>query len=512
MRVLAFFTLLAGLVITACAAPQAVPAGPVVETSNGLLEGVETGGIHVFKGIPFAAPPTGENRWRAPQPARNWDGVRSAASYGDACLQPPGMSAENGGDVGPVSEDCLYLNVWTPDLAPEEKRPVLVWIHGGAYVFGGGSVAGYSGERLADQGLVVVNLNYRLGALGFFAHPALEGEPGTVANFGLMDQIAALHWVQDNIAAFGGDPDNVTIAGQSAGAKSVLALYASPLATGLFDRGIAMSAYVLPEAGREKAQTVAANIATAVGLDGAQATASQLRSIPGEAFISIEDRDASLGPVAIAGDLVLPQSIANAFEAGAQKQLPLIIGSTSDDASVISAFGIEPASLIDKLGAAGIGLRLLYPGMSKDERARQALRDAVFTLTPRWIAEHHSEIAPTWRYYFDYVSPADREALPGGAPHGYEVAFFLDTVPLTDGLRDRYRQEDLAVSQDVSGLIVAFAGTGEPGGDWPDHTQDRDLALVMSNEEIEVKRGFMRVRLNTFLRIARMIERSTAEE
>ena len=329
---------------------QTGAAAPIVQVSNGALQGTMDHDVLVFRGIPYAVPPVGANRWRPPAAAADWSGVRDASAFGDACIQPPGMSAENGGDPGPLSEDCLYLNVWTPTVSPGRPLPVVVWIHGGAYVFGGGSVEGYSGVPYARDGVVFVTLNYRLGALGFFAHPALNGEPGTVANFGLMDQIAALHWVQKNIAAFGGDPGNVTIMGQSAGARSVVALYTSPLASGLFQKGVAMSAYVLPEAGREKAESVAANIATAVGLDGADATADELRSVPGMAFAKIDAPDTSLGPVPIVGDLVLPKSAAEVFADGREAKLPLIVGSTSDDASVIAAFGLSPEAIIEKLG------------------------------------------------------------------------------------------------------------------------------------------------------------------
>jgi len=192
-----------------------------VRTQSGIVEGVVDADVMSFKGIAYAAPPVGELRWKEPRSPGSWDGTRKADAYGNACIQTPGVSAKAGGDPGPLSEDCLYLNVWTPRTQPAARLPVIVWIHGGAYVFGAGGLPGYNGAPLAKKGAVVINLNYRLGALGFFAHPALEREStGGPANFGLLDQIAALEWVQRNIAAFGGDPGNVTIIGQSAGRRA----------------------------------------------------------------------------------------------------------------------------------------------------------------------------------------------------------------------------------------------------------------------------------------------------
>jgi para-nitrobenzyl esterase len=270
------------VILCTAATVQAQPQGaPVVKTQNGDVQGVVGHQVFVFKGIPYAAPPVGDLRWRELHPAPSWQGLRQASTFGNACIQTPGLSAANGGDAGPLSEDCLYLNVWTPKPASSAKLPVMVWIHGGAYIFGAGSLAIYDGESLANRGAVFVRLNYRLAQLGFFAHPALEQEsPGGPVNFGLLDQIAALEWVQQNIARFGGDPNNVTILGQSAGAKSVLALFASPLARELFRKGVAMSSYALPEASRAKALEIGVKIADGVGLKGANAICNLVIPFP----------------------------------------------------------------------------------------------------------------------------------------------------------------------------------------------------------------------------------------
>lgn len=482
--------------------------GPVVHIEQGRLRGVRQDGVLSFRGIPYAAPPVGDRRWRAPAPARSWSGIRRADRLGAACIQPPGMSAANGGDPGPIAEDCLYLNVWTPRAERRARLPVVVWIHGGAYVFGSGGVRGYSGAPYAREDAVFVSLNYRLGALGFFAHPALNGEPGAAANFGLLDQIAALQWVQRNIAAFGGDPNNVTIMGQSAGAKSVLALYASPMARGLFHRGVAMSAYVLPDANRERASEVAVAVANAVGLNGADATMAQLRAVPAQRFGVLEGRETSLGPVPIVGDLVLPHSIAETFAAGEEAALPLIMGSASDDANVISAFGMEPRAIVDRLGAAGLGLLVLYPNMSREERARQVVNDVVFTMNPRWAGDRHAERAPMWRYYFDYVAEPDRGAFANGAPHGYEVAFFLNTLDYAGGDRTRYTDADRAVARALSGDLLAFARTGFAPADWISHDRDRDQTLVIDAEGIASRDELYRRRLNTFIGVTSIIDRA----
>lgn len=287
---------------------------PVVRLEAGTLKGVQSKSIFSFKGIPFAAAPIGQWRWREPQPVAKWNGVRDASKFGNACIQKPGLSEQNGGFPGNLDEDCLYLNVWTPALQQGGKLPVMVWIHGGGLVFGSGAVPGYGGDSLAKRGAVIVSINYRMGPLGFFSHPALDAERTGFKNFGLLDQIAALKWVQKNISSFGGDANNVTIFGQSAGAESVLALYSSPLARGLFHKGIAQSPYGIPGHTPEKARKVGEAVASAVGLDGARASATQLRAIPANKFGSLEAPELTLSPGFIIGDDALPASILETFQ------------------------------------------------------------------------------------------------------------------------------------------------------------------------------------------------------
>jgi para-nitrobenzyl esterase len=484
---------------------------PVVRTQAGNIQGVAERGVFAFKGIPYAAPPIGNFRWRDPQPPAPWRGTRRADAFGQACLQAVHVPEQFGGDPGPDGEDCLFLNVWTPRVDPAAHLPVMVWIHGGAYVFGSGSVSLYDGGPLAKRGAVVVTLNYRLGQLGFFAHPALEKErPGGPVNFGLLDQISALRWVQQNIQRFGGDPHNVTILGQSAGAKSVLALFASPLARGLFHKGIAMSSYSVPDITRAKALETGAKVADALGLNGANATAAELRAAPVERFRQLTGQGLSNAPSPIDSDPVLPQSIPETFAAGQEAPLPLIMGNTSDDGSVATAFGINPAQLLESLGLAPL-LKALYPGVNDtNELARQATRDFVFTMTPRWTADRHSQLAPTWRYYFGYTAVRDRSRIPNGVPHGADVTFFLNTGDLFPPTREIWTEADRAYSRRASDYFLAFARSGKPAppgaAEWPNHDASQDRTMMFA-DTIAIENNFMATRLNVFMGMMKLVGR-----
>ena len=499
----------AGLLVAAClgAAPgraqSVVGAGLSVKTTAGIVETQAGDGIAVFRGIPYAAPPVGALRWRAPEQAPAWAGVRRADAFGKACPQDRRISIDQAGDPGPTDEDCLFANVWTAGADAGPRRPVMVWIHGGAFNIGAGSQSLYDGTALARRGAVVVTFNYRLGALGFFSHPALDAaRPGGPVNFGLLDQIALLRWVRENIAAFGGDPGNVTIFGESAGGQSVLALFASPLARGLFQRGIAQSAYGLPSHTRAQAGQVGTNIAQAAGAGGASATLAQLSTIPAETLAGFNRAGVSLSPSLVAGDAAMPAPILRAFQRGREAALPLILGHNSNDSSVVAAIGVDPAVLIDKLGAARVFVKPLYPGQTDPSRlGSEVARDVIFGAFARRIAVLHSARAPTWRYYFSRPLDALRATQPGVA-HGGEIAsvFGVDdgcaclSAPLSDADRQYARR--------VGDSWFAFAQSGSPESPddlaWPRDTRAQARVLEFGDDPV-VRADFMKRRFDAYI-------------
>ena len=485
-------------------------AGPVVETPDGQVVGAAASGVAIFRGIPYAAPPVGSLRWREPQPARPQDRL-DATAFGPACIQPVSAAQDAAfGPTGPQSEDCLTLNVWAPEAAPARRLPVMVWIHGGGYVSGTGSLPSYDGSSLAQQGAVVVTLNYRLGALGFFAHPALDTElsSGSI-NFGILDQIAALKWVQANIAAFGGDPDNVTIMGESAGAQSVLVLFASPLARGLFHKGIAQSPYGIPSHSRAEARTVGVEVARGLGLDGEGASLAELRQVPAAAFASLTGPGRSLAPSPVYGDPVLPAPILEQFERGETAPLPLLIGNNSDEASVAELFGIDPAVLVERLGLARIAVRLLFPGTRDNaDLGRQAVRDSIFSAFVKHIADLHSQRAPAWRYYFNYL-PERQRALEPGVSHGGEITFVFDTLSRTPAYQDIRTPADDRMARRVGAYWLAFARTGRPDpvGEpaWASSTRRRSVTMEFGDEPV-LRNRFHERRLNILIGVIGILD------
>jgi para-nitrobenzyl esterase len=459
----------------------------LVVTQEGPVQGTMDGNIFVFKGIPYAAPPIGELRWRSPAPVKHWNQIpKIVPAYGDAGLQNWKLCAAiGGGDPRPLSEDCLYLNVWTPHLDTKAQAlPVMVSIHGGGYVIGSGGLPVFVGTPLAARGAVIVTVNYRLGHLGFFAHPALDEEYDdgeVVNNFALLDQIAALEWVQRNIAHFGGDPGNVTIFGQSAGGRSVLSLFASPRATGLFHKGVAQSVYGLPDVSREDALKRGEHFATYYNLDGANASAEDLRKLDADGFWAIDSKTAQFGlPTPISGDTVLPEPLFDVFEKGEQAKLPLIIGNTSDDSSVLADFDFSPSDIIEALHTAEQydNVKLLYSGVDNDEElGRQVGRDLLFTTMTYLIVEKHRAAgAPSWRYYFDYVAEKIRADLPNGARHGDDVPYVMDTGNISAPTNEYFSKQDEAFAQKVSHYWLEFARSATNASEsiagdiaWPKH-------------------------------------------
>lgn len=446
---------------------------PTVRISQGVLTGRADADVAAFKNIPYAAAPTVDRRWRPPGPAPTWHGERDAGTYGPICIQAP-PSGDPGVGPLPMSEDCLNLNVWRP-TETLEPAPVMVWIHGGGLVNGSGTAPLYDGSALARRGMVVVTLNYRLGRLGFFDHPALAaerpaGEPA--GNYGLMDVVAALKWVRANIAAFGGDPENVTVFGESAGGAMVTRLMIAPPARGLFDRAVVQSGL-----GRElqtpldrkgprgspSARERGEVWAHAAGLR----TAADLRAAPAEMFLTPP-------PVFANGDLTLidghiaPSTVEAAFKAGRQAPVPFIIGSNSAE-----FWWMRPT---DRNGYGEIDDDMTWLERADAVQAyggqeafdRLVITDLVFSEPARMLARLHARAGhPAWLYRFDISSPQNPEP-HGGATHAIERPYVfgtLNTLPYPVEDRDR-RASDV-----MMGYWTAFARSGDPNGvgrpEWP---------------------------------------------
>jgi para-nitrobenzyl esterase len=466
-RVLATISLAAAAATVSSGSVSADAEGTVVRVTGGTLRGIAGGGIVAFKGIPYAAPPIGSLRWHAPEPPLAWTAERTADDFGPSCEQTdPPKRTPFGSRAETRSEDCLTLNVWTP-LARPAPLPVMVWIHGGGNTSGTASNTFADGSAFARDGIVLVSMNYRLGLLGFFAHAAFapEASAGT-GNYGLLDQISALRWVRANIAAFGGDPANVTIFGESAGGEDTVLLATSDATKGLFSRAIAESAGGLWSGfpTLTQAETQGAKIATALRLPGNRATAAQLRAIPVEKLAGAGDADDS-GPI-VDGRLIAGP-VATAFEA--RPHVPLIIGTNDDDGSLVTGIA-DPASIFPRLSHAALGtIRKSYHDLGIDDDsaiARRLFGDGFFAAPSRWVANRATQAGePAYLYRFDYVASVFT-GRRGAAPHGSEIPFVFETF--TPSLLD---DTDRAVEAAIHGCWVAFARTGMPAcpgaGPWP---------------------------------------------
>lgn len=469
-----------------------------VKTDAGVVEGKVQGAARAFLGIPYAAPPVGDLRWRAPMAPAKWDGVKKTTEFGARCMQGRIFDDMVFRDTGP-SEDCLTLNVWTPAKESKAKLPVMVWIHGGGFVAGGSSEPRQDGAKLSEDGVVVVSMNYRMGIFGFFETPEIIAESDKHAgNYGLLDQVASLQWVKRNIAAFGGDPGNVTIFGESAGSFSVSELMASPLAKGLFHRAIGESGAdfptkMMPPATLENSAKDGAEYAKKVfGTDSLK----ELRAISADKILEVVSRPESQrrGPGMVVVDgYFLPKPVAEIFRAGEQSDVPLLAGWNHDEGSFAVAFAKPPltAASIKELGTKEFGAKAdeffkLY-ATGDDATALRSWLDFsgdrfIGFGTWKWLeAQAAKGKKAEYRYRFDLAPPED-PSRPGGAWafHSCEIEYVFGTLEWR--IPDRWRAEDKALSAQVRKYWTNFARSGDPNGaglpEWPVYKPKGDAQVL----------------------------------
>ena len=516
-------------VTVACGDPEppAADAGDGTVTVNGgSIAGVPAsdGGVWRYAGVPYAAPPVGALRWRPPQSVAPWAGVREADQLPPGCPQPtlpvpPDAEPFFGPGAVRLEEDCLYLNVWSA-AGPDERVPVMVWIHGGGLFVGDGSEVAYDGAALARRGVVVVTINYRLGTLGYLAHPLLREESahGASGNYGLLDQIEALGWVQRNIGAFGGDPDRVTIFGESAGSWSVNYLMATPLAAGLFAGAIGQSGGAFSPL----ASPAASDVVEAEGMRFAEAL------LGAEAAVSLDAlRAAAVVDVLAAGGAAprphvdgwaLPASIYDIFAAGRQHDVPVIVGANADEATALSALGGDPETTTveqyrewarGEYGELADAYLAAYPACSDAEVAGGRLGsrgDGRFVWEMRTWARMMDQVSsPAFLYFFTRVPP-DADAERFGAYHTAEIPYVFNN--LGGGSRywfanRDYDDADRQLSEVMASYWVNFAATGNPNGDglpeWPAYTRTDEAALELG-DVVQVRQGVRAERLDFFER------------
>lgn len=487
----------------------------LVETTSGSLEGQgadEAGGVLAFRGIPFAQPPIGDLRWRPPQPPKAWEGTRSAAQAGLPCWQPisPPTSIYSRGEME-LGEDCLYLNLWTPATSSDERLPVMVWFHGGGHNTGHGSSLVFDGTSLARKGVVLISANYRLGAIGFMAHPALtaESEHTSSGNYGILDKIATLEWVRDNAAAFGGDPLKVTIFGQSAGSTSVCTLMASPLAAGLFHRVIGHSASCIGERMElEAAQERGSSLAAALGIEGEGAeAATALREVEPAKVLEASRTPGSASPGIQVDGWVVPKQMRGIFEAREHNDVPVIVGWTSDEGKGLFA-GLPEMTQEDceawirqRFGDRADDVLALYADEAEAESpkvARQSIQaDQAFGWGAReWVRLVEAAGNDAYHYFFSQAAPVYNLYLPDrpqlevpegprgyGAYHSGDLAYAFGNQHLVGF---NWTEQDREVSRVMSQYWVNFARTGDPNGEgvphWPRYEAATDQSIELGAE------------------------------
>lgn len=466
------------LIAGSAAAAFAVPAAaddPIVRAPAGAVKGEANGSVHVFKGLPYALPPVGPARWKPPVEKPAWSGVRDATKFGAACVQPKARSGSiYAWDLGAISEDCLFLNVWARQGVT--NAPVMVWIHGGALNTGSSSEPMYDGTKLAEHGVVVVSINYRLGALGYLAHPGLSAEsPDKISgNYGLLDQIEALRWVKRNIAAFGGDPSNVTIAGESAGALSVMYLMASPPAQGLFHKAIAQSAYMIstPELnetrfGEEPAEAIGTRVLASLGAKDVAA----LRAIEAEKVVDAAAR-AGYFPLGTIDGRILPRQLVDVFDRAEQSPVPILAGFNSGEirslrflAPPVPADAMTYETTIrGRYADLADDFLKLYPSTHLEESILATTRDALYGWTSeRLVSKQTARGQASFLYLFDHGYPA-ADAAGLHAFHASELPYMFGTAKRTTPLWPKVPSTPLEakLSDAMIDYWTSFMHSGEP--------------------------------------------------
>ncbi|HLY15805.1 MAG TPA: carboxylesterase/lipase family protein [Bryobacteraceae bacterium] len=470
--------------------PASVP--DTVRVDTGRVRGAAHNGVTAFKGIPFAAPPVGTLRWKAPLPAPDWKGVRDALEFGPRCMQGNIYNDMIFRDKGP-SEDCLYLNVWTPAASPKARLPVMVWIYGGGFAAGATSEPRQDGGNLAKKGVVVVSMNYRLGLFGFFAHADLakESGKGSSGNYGLLDQVAALQWVHRNVDRFGGDPAQVTIFGESAGSFSVSALMASPLAQGLFQRAIGESgaffSTVLNLKRLAESEEADAKFADSIGAH----SLDELRAKPAADLLAAATRQGAIRFAPNVDGYFLPQTVREIFAAGKQSHVPLLAGWNRDEGGYRGIFGKDDPTAANYeafakkrfAGKAGEFLKL-YPGAS-DEQAKRSAQDLagdqfIAFSTWKWLEmQGATGGSRLYRYEFDDAPPTPANGEEHGAYHSAEIEFVFGALASKDL---PWRPEDKALSDLLSTYWSNFAKKGDPNGaglpEWPVYSSQNQYQVM----------------------------------
>jgi para-nitrobenzyl esterase len=506
------------LLVCAAAVASRAQTDPIVNVTGGQIRGAARAGGAVFRGIPFAAPPTGERRWREPMPVQPWTGVRDATKFGAICPQAPTPIV--GEAIKTASEDCLFLNVWTAQWpAAGAARPVMVWIPGGGNFAGAASQGVYDGEPLARRGVVLVTLNYRLGSLGFFSHPALTRESPHKAsgNQGILDQIAALRWVQDNIARFGGDPKNVTIFGESAGSLDVSVLMTSPLSKGLFHRAIAESGAVvlvgepstLAEA-EKRGQAAASRwkVPADASLDALRAvsTADIVAAEPNLLGDGIANMFPNLG--IIVDGYVFPRKPSHVFAAGGQHRVPMLMGSNAREQVPGSVLAKDlPQSITNAYGPLAPRALKLYVGAPDPvygTTAEQWGTDSSFRCSTVAQAMWHAAAGnPTFEYEFVHVPP-ERAAL--GATHASELSHVFGTYEqgvIAVGPPAKATEADARLSDLMQRYWTNFAKAGDPNGPglpkWPKFDTKSRAYVEFTSEGAAVKQGLRRQFCDLFI-------------